>query len=134
MRHSNAVCVDASALVDLLLDLPRATAVSEVLRGMDLMVAPDQVNAEVLKTIRAKERSGMVSPERAARAVADFADAPLRRLPTTGMIEAAWALRHNVTPSDACYVVTARSLGIPLLTADLRLARALDLGVAVIGV
>lgn len=134
MRPIRAVCVDASALVDLLLELPRAAAVIRVLSGMDLMVAPDLVNAEVLRTVRAKERSGAVSPEQAARAVADLADAPLHRLPTTGMIEAAWALRDNVTPSDACYVVAARSLGIPLLTADLRLARAPDLGVAVIGV
>lgn len=134
MRRSSAVCVDALALVDLLLDLPRGLAVSEVLRGVDLVVAPDHVNAEVLKTVRAKERSRVVSPERAAKAIADLADAPLHRLPTTAMIEAAWALRDNVTPSDACYVVAARSLGIPLLTADLRLARAPDLGVAVIGV
>jgi predicted nucleic acid-binding protein len=134
MQPSRAVCVDASALIDVLLGLPRAGAVAQVLSGMDLMIAPDLVNAEILKTVRAKERSGAITPERAARAIADLADSPLERLPTTSMIQAAWALRDNVTPTDACYVVTARSLGVPLLTADLRLARVPDLGVPVIAV
>jgi predicted nucleic acid-binding protein len=134
MRPSRGVCIDASALVDLLLGLPRAKAVTQVLEGVDVMVAPDHVNVEVLGAIRRKERVGDISPARAAKAVAALADAPVRRLPTTGMLEAVWALGANLAPFDAGYVVTARSLGVPLLTADLRLARALDLGVAVIGV
>ncbi len=50
------------------------------------------------------------------------------------MVEAVWSLRHNLTPRDACYVITARALDVPLLTADLRLARAPKLGVPVITV
>ena len=134
MRPSRGVCIDASALVDLLLGLPRAGAVAQVIQGVDVMVAPDQVNAEVLGAIRRKERAGEISPARATQAVADLEAASLHRLPTTAMLGAVWALRSSLTPADACYVVTARSLGIPLLTADLRLARAPDLGVAVIGV
>lgn len=33
-------------------------------------------------------------------------------------------LRHNLTPYDAIYVVLSDLLGVPLLTADGRLARA----------
>jgi predicted nucleic acid-binding protein len=134
MRASRAVCIDASALIDLLLNLPRAAAVAQVLGGMDLVVAPDLINAEVLRTVRARERAGAISPERAGEAIASLADSPLHRLPTTGVIQAAWALRDNVTPTDACYVATARSLGVPLLTADVHLARAPGLGVPVIAV
>ncbi len=134
MAPSRAVCVDASALVDLLLDLPRGAAVAHVLEGVDVVVAPDLVNVEVVGAVRRLERASRISTERAAKAIADLEGTPLHRLPTTGMLEAVWGLRHNVTPQDACYVVAARALEVPLLTADLRLARAPDLGVPVIAV
>ncbi len=134
MQRSRAICIDASVLAEFLLDRPRGKAVAEVLAGVDSMTAPDLVNAEALAVIRRLERAGEVSAGRAARAVADLEDAPLHRLPTTGMLEAVWGLRHNVTPGDACYLVAARALDVPLLTADLRLARAPDLGVPVITV
>jgi len=39
----------------------------------------------------------------------------------------AWELRHNLSCHDAPYVALATSLGVPLLTADGRLAGARDL-------
>jgi len=131
---SRTICIDASVLVDLLLDLPRESAVAQVLAGVDAMVAPDLVNAEVVTSLRRHERNGGISAERALKALDDLAAAPLRRLPTTGMLHAMWSLRHNVSPRHACYVVTARALDVPLLTADLRLARAPKLGIRVIAV
>src|SRR6266496_4349252 len=101
MIRNRAVCIDASALADLLVDRPRGQAVAEVLGGVDSVYAPDLINAEVLNILRRVER-----------------------VPTTLMVEAVWRLRHNVSPRDACYVITARAFDVPLLTADLRLARA----------
>lgn len=134
MSRSRAVCIDASTLVEFLLDRPRGAAVAEVLAGVHSVVAPDLINAEVLNAIRRLERTGEVSAQLAAKAVADLEGSPVERLPTTSMLEAVWSLRHNVTPRDACYVVTARAFDVPLLTADLRLARAPKLGVPVIAV
>ncbi len=131
---SRVLCIDASALADLLLDRPRAPAVAQVLAGVDVVVAPDLVNAEVLQVIRRLFRMGEITDDHAVKAVAGLEDAPLQRIPTTGMLREVWSLRHNVAPDDACYVVAARALAAPLLTADLRLARAPDLGVPVITV
>jgi predicted nucleic acid-binding protein len=134
MSRSRGVCIDASALVDFLLDRPRGVAVAEVLAGIHSVFAPDLINAEVLNAFWRLERTGEISAQRAARAVADLEVSPVERLPTTSMVAAAWSLRDNVTPRDACYVVTARALDVPLLTADRRLARAPRLGVPVITV
>lgn len=38
-----------------------------------------------------------------------------------------WELRENLTASDAAFVATAEALGVPLLTADRRLATATGL-------
>lgn len=57
--------------------------------------------------------------------------APVRRMTTSGLITQIWSLRRNVTPYDACYVALAKRLPAPLLTLDLRLARAPGLGVDV---
>ncbi|MGE5828967.1 MAG: type II toxin-antitoxin system VapC family toxin [Micromonosporaceae bacterium] len=40
------------------------------------------------------------------------------------LLSAAWALRANLSTYDAVYVALAEQLRLPLLTADLRLARA----------
>src|SRR6266540_3563615 len=60
MTGSRGLCIDASALVEFLLDRPRGSAVAEVVAGVDSIVAPDLVNAEVLDAIR---RAARQSPE-----------------------------------------------------------------------
>ena len=52
--------------------------------------------------------------------------------PLTSLADDAWGLRHNITFSDACYVVLAQRLGGPLLTTDRKLAAAPTLPVRVL--
>jgi predicted nucleic acid-binding protein len=127
------VVVDASALVELLVQTERAPAVLQAVGATD-MVAPDVVNTEVLSTLRRLERTGALPPRRAGQAVDDLIDAPLRRFSTLPLLPEAWALRANVTAADACYVVLARVLGCPLVTGDRRLSRAPGLGVPLVTV
>ncbi|GAB3385575.1 hypothetical protein GCM10027568_02840 [Humibacter soli] len=42
------------------------------------------------------------------------------------LIHAMWRLRDNITAYDASYVALAEALGAPLVTFDLRLARAAE--------
>jgi predicted nucleic acid-binding protein len=125
--------VDASALVELLLQGERAPAVAHAVRGTE-MTAPDVVNPEVLSVLRRMERTGEVRPERARQAVADLLDAPVRRYATLPLLPVVWELRGSVSADDACYVALARALGCPLVTGDLRLTRAPGLGVPLVAV
>jgi predicted nucleic acid-binding protein len=127
------VVVDASALVELLLQSKRAPAVLQAV-GDTEMVAPDGINPEVLSTLRRLERIGELRAARASLAVDHLLGAPVRRLPTLPLLPRAWTLRANVTSYDACYVALARELRCPLITADLKLSQAPGLGVPLITV
>jgi predicted nucleic acid-binding protein len=127
------VVVDASALIELLLQTRRAAAVLQAV-GNTEMVAPDVINPEVLSSLRRLERMGQLQTRRASEAVDDLLDAQVRRLPTLPLLPAAWRLRASVSSFDACYVALARDLGCPLVTGDLRLSRAPKLGVPLLTV
>ena len=125
------VVIDASALVELLIQSERAPAVTQAV-GLTDMVAPDVVNPEVLSALRRMERTGALPTRRANQAVDDLLDAPVNRFPTLPLLPGAGALRANVSATDACYVVLARDLGCPLVTGDHKLSRAPRLGVPLV--
>jgi predicted nucleic acid-binding protein len=127
------VVVDSSVLVDLVVQTERAPAVAQAVGTTD-MVAPDVINPEVLSILRRLERTGELAPRRAVQAVDDLMDAPVRRFSTRPLLAEAWTLRANVSAADACYVVLARILRCPLVTADRKLSRAPGLGVPLITV
>jgi predicted nucleic acid-binding protein len=127
------VVVDASALVELLLQSKRAPAVLQAV-GDTEMAAPDGINPEVLSTLRRLERVGELRAARASLAVDHLVRAPVRRLPTLPLLPGAWTLRANITSYDACYVALARELRCPLITGDLELSRSPGLGVPLITV
>jgi predicted nucleic acid-binding protein len=127
------VVIDASALVDLVVQSERTPAVAQAV-GATNMVAPDVVNPEVLSILRRLERTGTLTARRAVQAVDDLLDAPVRRFSTLPLLAEAWTLQANVSATDACYVVLARALRCPLVTADRKLSRAPGLGVPLITV
>jgi predicted nucleic acid-binding protein len=127
------VVIDASALFELVVQSERATAVAQAV-GATEMVAPDVVNPEVLSILRRLERAGTLAARQAVQAVDDLMDAPVRRFSTLPLLAEAWTLRANVSAADACYVVLARILRCPLVTADRKLSQAPKLGVPLITV
>jgi predicted nucleic acid-binding protein len=120
--------IDASALVDLLLDLPRSKLVRAHLAGRGGgLHAPQLLDIEVLSSLRRLVRSGTISAARAGAAVADLLDIPVERYPHAILGARIWELRENFTTYDAVYVALAERLsekGLPLLTVDARFARA----------
>jgi predicted nucleic acid-binding protein len=125
------VVIDASALFELVVRSELAPAVAQAVGATD-MVAPDVVNPEVLSILRRVERRGTLTARRAVQAVDDLMDAPVRRFSTLPLLAEAWTLRADVTAADASYVVLARVLRCPLVTADRRLSRAPGLGVPLV--
>lgn len=132
MLEGSEVVVDASVIVDLVTDSPRAPGIAEML-GHRRLHAPAHVDAEVLSALGRLERAGAMTPRAARRALMRATSTPLDRSPLPELMEGAWRRRKHLRISDALYVELADRLGIPFLTSDQRLGRAHPAAVVVAG-
>lgn len=119
------IVVDASAILELLLNTRRATRVADRLfvTGETLHV-PHLLDLEVAQALRRYAAAGALTEERGDQALEDLADLPLERYPHNLFLDRIRQLRHNLTAYDAAYVALAEALGAPLATRDAALARA----------
>jgi len=123
--NSNAVVVDASALVAAVADIgPIGEQARAQLRDRRRS-APFLIDAEAGSALRSMALRGDLD-ERAAESARLLAERTIHhRHPHHGPLAArAWQLRHNLTFYDALYLALAESLNSPLVTADTRIARA----------
>ena len=122
--------VDASVAVEYLLKTPLGLTLADTLENASL-VAPELIDAEVLSALRRSVLRGALQETRAKIVVDSLAHWPVHRVSHRDLVPVAWQYYHNVSAYDAFYVATARAYGLPLLTADGRLARAPDLSIVV---
>jgi len=117
------IVVDASTVVDAVSDRDRAPEVRTRLREAGTLHAPHVIDVEVASALRRLAISGELSQDRAADALLDALELPIRHYPHHALVERAWELRARVTIPDGVYIALAEYLGVPLLTSDKRLAR-----------
>ncbi len=116
--------VDASILVTALADEGGAGArMRDAVRDVRL-AAPYLIDLEVVAAWRRQFLRGLLSVSTWERALQDLADTPIQRHPPVPLLRRCWELLDNVKTYDAAYVALAEVLGVPLLTADARLANA----------
>lgn len=116
------IVVDASAVLEVLLQTPRARAAEAELFGGTTLNAPHLLDLEVAQVLRRYEHGGVLTAPRAAAALRVFADLPVVRYPHDVLLTRVWALRENATSYDAAYLALAEALDAPLVTSDRRLA------------
>jgi len=119
------IVVDASALLEFLLQTPLGTRVeARLFRDQDEFHSPHLADVEVSQGLRRLVRAGEVSADRAADAIADLVDLDLHRHSHLDLLSRAWKLRANITAYDAMYVALAEALDAPIVTCDAPLAKA----------
>ena len=90
----------------------------------ETLVGPELIDLEVASVWRRHVAAKLMSARRAAAAVSDLEDLPMRRSSHRPLLRRIWELRHGVTPYDAAYIALAEALNVVLVTADARLTRA----------
>jgi predicted nucleic acid-binding protein len=119
------IVVDASAVLEVLLQTPAAARVSSRIFGVgETLHAPHLLDLEIAQVLRRYVRSGVISAHRGSEALTDLADLPLNRYPHVVLLPRIWQFRHNVTAYDAAYLALAEALDAPLVTRDRALASA----------
>ena len=86
--------------------------------------APHLIDAEVGSVLRKTVAARLMPPDQATGALRTLGRLVSERYAHGPLSLAAWDLRHHLPFYDALYVVLAARLGLPLITADVRLAHA----------
>jgi predicted nucleic acid-binding protein len=122
--------VDASAVVAALVDEgpDGRWAASELLS--EELAAPHLMPVEAANILRRAVLAGDLSAELATLAHDDLVQLRIDLFPYESHARRVWELRDTVTSYDAWYVALAEVLDAPLVTLDVRLARAGDLPVS----
>jgi len=115
--------VDTSALLAVLAGSPADAALSDRLRADGDLHAPHLIDVEAVHALRRLVRRDDLSVERALAARQDLKDLTIIRYPHVALVDRMWELRENLTAYDATFVALSEALGVPLITADERLAR-----------
>jgi predicted nucleic acid-binding protein len=103
--------VDASAIVDLILDMPpHAASIAQRLRAQPLLAAPHLLDAEVAAALRNRVLRGKLPSSGALAAIEDLLALSIERLPHAPLLSRAFALRDNASLYDALYLALAETL------------------------
>ena len=116
--------LDASALLELLLNTPAGNVVAERIADPALRIdVPHLVDVEVAQALRRYARDGELAASEARMALEDLRSLDLGRHAHEPLLERIWELRQNLSAYDATYVALAEALRTTLITCDARLAR-----------
>ena len=118
------IVLDASAIVELLLDTAAGRRVSTLIDDPALALhVPHLVDVEVTGALRRIVRDGSLDAEEAEAALDDLRALDLQRHSHEPLLDRVWTLRDNVTTYDAVYIALAEALDATLVTCDARLHR-----------
>ncbi len=119
------IVVDASAILEVLLNTPTGSKVAALLSTPgETLHAPHLLDIEVAQVLRRYVLNGDLDINRGNQALGDFVLLPIERYPHGELLERIWQLRDSLTAYDAAYVVLAEALEARLVTCDARLSRA----------
>ncbi len=121
------IVVDASVVVDAFVG--EVAAVARI-SGTEIH-APHLIDLEVTSALRRMVATEVIVEQDAASILHAIQTADLHRHDHTLLLDQIWAMRSAINPYEGAYVALATTLGVPLVTADQKLAAAPGLTCAI---
>jgi predicted nucleic acid-binding protein len=119
------IVLDASALLELILDTPTGQLVAgRIADPAEGLHVPHLADVEVVQALRRYVREGEIDVDAAETALDDLRALDVQRHAHEPLLERVWELRKNLTAYDAVYVALAEVLDGVLITCDRRLSQA----------
>ena len=115
------IVLDASVVVELLLNRPVAELLRRDLAGGEPILAPHLLDVEVTSALRKMIGGRRLDGHRGKMLLAGLASLPVERYAHTPVLERIWELRHNFTCYDAAYIALAEATDSVLYTMDAKL-------------
>jgi predicted nucleic acid-binding protein len=112
------IVADASAMVEVLLAMPRASEVRGALTEHFELHVPEHFDVEVLSALRRYAIRGELTQMRAAEALAALRDLRKLAYPVIELAADIWELCDVLRAYDAAYLALARRLDVGLVTLD----------------
>lgn len=116
------IVADASAMVEVLLAMPRAGKVRAAIAEHSELHVPEHFDVEALSALRRYAIRGELTELRAAEALTALRDLRTLAYPVIELASEVWDLRDALTAYDAAYLALARRLDVGLVTLDAGLA------------
>ena len=110
--------IDASALTELIVGGPRASAIGPVMEDDGDWAAPEHFMVEVVSALRGMWLGGHLTKEEFTAAAHQSTRADVSTYRTQGLIGRILELAPRTTAYDAAYVALAETLDCPLVTLD----------------
>ena len=129
----NAVVLDASAAVEIVTRTEAGEKLNQLVPASTAWWVPSGLfDAEVNSVLRRLSLAGVFADDHIDNARRRLSALRCRRVSVNALADRAWALRHNLSFYDACYVSLADVLRAPLVTVDMKLVNAPGLPVETI--
>jgi predicted nucleic acid-binding protein len=125
--------LDASAIMAVIVKEPEREKVIQLTKGV-IIISPNMVSYEIANGLTKMMKKKVIEKERMINAFKYYQRIPIRQIEVDfkKALEIAWD--HKIYSYDACYLESAKRLGLPLLTFDGSMARiGKKLGINVIG-
>lgn len=123
IADGEALVLDASAIVDLLVGAESAVAIRVRLLSGQLH-APAHFDAEVLSALGRLNRAGHLPAAAVSSLLPRVANARIHRHPVGHLLVGAWDRRGELSLADALYVELAERMDAPIISTDDRLVAA----------
>jgi predicted nucleic acid-binding protein len=119
------IVLDASALVELILNTPLGQAVAaRIADPAEAIHTVHLADLEVVQALRRLVRERRIDPQTAEAALGDYRALDLVRHAHEPLLDRGWELRGSVTAYDAAYAALGEALGTTVFTCDGPLSRA----------